>query len=212
MKRLIQLTIETKKQSVELSIKPCPNGKYYWIDAITETGFSLCSDHWQDDRYLKTTQPKNTQLRSPKSIKAEMESVLSAYESKFKEIQNEIILTETTIEARMNGGETLCGPPGHWSIHAPSIKSLQSNECLSWHYHDVFKDSGTITLTVRRNSKGYLRYYANENDLYCAEKLKRLASKDGVKNKNYSFFFYEELNRLVGRPHGNTKAMSGLFK
>jgi hypothetical protein len=91
-----------------------------------------------------------------------------------------------------------------------NVKSIESGKGISWYYHDVFR-SGRIKVLAKRSESGQLQFFAKESELYDLRKLKKLNRQIETEGKTFAFFFYEELKRLIGKNHGPTFQMSGLF-
>jgi len=99
-------------------------------------------------------------------------------------------------------------------IDIKNIKSIESGQVISWYHHNVFNYGKKIDVYVDidESGDGHHAFYAAENDLYNFKALQALSQKDDFKNEKYSFFFYDEVKRLLKQPHNDVKNMSGLFQ
>lgn len=204
MKRLITVPIQGRE--VEITLELELTTRFYFISAVCETGFDLCT---HSHGYFKDHVARNTKLRSLKSIESEQAGILDRYEALIRRDAGEFILFPTTVQGRISG-DTFYGPTSVHFFDAANIHSLQSRQSISWYSHDVF-NQGEIELHVERNKDGQLRFYADENALYDRVKLQALYTSERYTQRQFAFFFYEEVARLVGAPHGDLRAMSGLF-
>lgn len=184
----------------------------YWnIDAVvSETGLRLTNRHYG---ILHSFVDANKRLRAEKSIKAEGDILLRDIELHLiREARKHYIKEYTTTLTTSPGySEYLFGGP--MPIPMCSIRSKQSGECISWHYHDVFKANSPLTVTFYRTAEGQPQVKADENELYDFDKLRDLVESKEFKEQKYSFFFYNEVRRLLNMPfEGDVKAMSGMFR
>ena len=99
---------------------------------------------------------------------------------------------------------------GTFFLKKECIKALESKNPLSWYYHDVFKKLTYIYWDADSGNE-YPKFYLESVKLYHKTKLKSLACKKEFKNKNFAFFFYGEVERLLKRKV-TSQGMSGLFK
>jgi hypothetical protein len=208
----IEACIEGRLQTVILSVEYTPHSRapYYWLSALTETGFDLCNISYG---YFKgSVNMLNTRLRSKKSITNDMLGVLDSLARSVQGIADGIILSERTVTGSINGTEIyLRGVEGVPFTSAANIQSVQSGQVLSWYAHDVFRQ-GTIELTAYRNAEGQLRFKADETMLYDTDKLRALVESEAFKSSKYAFFLYNECRRLLGMPvQGDPARMSGLM-
>jgi hypothetical protein len=206
LSRTTEVLIENKLQPVVLTIEGYTDNAWYYVQAITSTGFNLCTNSYG---YFKYNTSRNTRLRSAKSIEREMNSILDRYEASIRSIADRIILTSRTIAGKISGSDFYGPNTDHW-FNVNNIHSMQSRQSVSWYHHDIF-NQGEIEVFVERNKEGQLRYYADEKKLYNQDKLNQLFKSDAYSKRNFAFFFYDELARLVGAPYNDTRAMSGLF-
>jgi hypothetical protein len=203
MNKTITITeLNGRAQQVKLTLEQL--GDRYFIEAITETCFSLTELH---HGYYKHAIDRNTKLRSAKSIKAEQESILESFAAAMVSNKS-MIITETELKVENKYSETIYSH-GH-VFNLVNVKSVQSGQGISWYHHDVYK-AGPLTLTLKRSPEGQLQAFANETELYDLEKLKALAESKTFIERKFAFFFYDEVNRLLGREYSNPKSMSGLF-
>ncbi len=206
-------TIEDKPHVVTLSVEYNEHARinYYWVSAVTETGLDLCNI--PGFSYLKYTTPRNTRLRSEKSIVTEMYSILERYADAVRSIQDGIVLTERKVTVNISGTDAYgSGIYGLEFFSAASIYSDKSEQVISWYEHDVY-NQGPLEVTVFRNKDGYLRVKADETKLYNTEKLQMLYNSERFQKSELAFFFYNEVRRLLGIPFsGHPSRMSGLFQ
>jgi hypothetical protein len=200
--------IEGKQHQVSLSVSYHPKARCYWIDAITETGFDLCSDNG----YFKSTiELQRTKLRSEASIALVMLGILDSLAEQIRAMQSDIILTSRKASVTIRGVDAYSNIRNALFFSAANIQSKQSGQVLSWYEHDVFKQ-GELVVEAYRTNEGQLRFRADERDLYDLTKLKRLHDSDAFQSSKFAFFFYNECRRLLGIPvTGDAKRMSGLF-
>jgi hypothetical protein len=203
MNKTITITeLNGRAQQVKLTLEQL--GDRYFIEAITETGFNLTDLH---HGYYKHLIERNTKLRSAKSIKAEQESILESFAAAMVSNKS-MIITETQVTVEIRSRDYIYF---HGQIFdLVNVRSAQSGQGISWYYHDVYK-AGPLTLTLKRSSDGQLQAFADETQLYDLEKLKALAESKTFIERGFAFFFYDEVNRLLGREYSNPKSMSGLF-
>jgi hypothetical protein len=206
----VEFNIEGRTQTVQLAIDYTYGiTDYYWVSAITETGFDLCTHSYG---YFKSdVQVRNTRLRSEASIVADMVSVLDDYIYGIQSIEQDIILTEKSLDAKISDTECFIFKSDVHFFPASNIHGAQSGLCLSWHEHDVF-NQGPIVVTAYRTKEGQLLFKADESALYDLSKLKQLMERDAFKSSKLAFFNYNECRRLMGMPvDGDPKRMSGLM-
>lgn len=206
----LTVNIEGKDQCVILAIEYHPSVKnYYYINAITETGFDLCNSNYG---YFNYCCPRlNTRLHSEKSIANDMLFILDCLADSIRNIANDIILSGREVEVTISGTECYAPIPEARFFPASNIRSKQSGSVLSWYEHNVFSQ-GKLMVSVYRQTDGQLRFEADEKQLYDLGKLQFLYGSVAFKESKLAFFFYNECRRLLGIPvTGDASRMSGLM-
>lgn len=205
-----KFNIEGKAHTVTLSVEFNYKAKleYYFVSAITETGFDLCQDSYG---YFKGYVSRNCKLRSEASIVHEMAGIIDSYINAIKQIEHKIIVTTKTISANISGNTCYAWVLGSEFFDACNIYSKESDMVLSWYSHDVFKQ-GKLEVEAYRTESGQLKFRASEKDLYDLDKLNTVYNSDAFQNSKFAFFNYNECRRLLGlKVTGNPKRMSGLM-
>lgn len=115
------------------------------------------------------------------------------------------------IDVRWDSGEDVCLRTGEGSqfITKNILRGLETDELVSWHYHDIYKPITYILWNGKQIGEGH-RFYLPEAELYDMNKLRHLSEGDRYKERRYSFFFYGVVERLLGQPI-SVQGMSGLF-
>lgn len=181
------------------------------IDAIVkETGMSLTNVHYG---LLKNWVKANKRPKASKSIKQELKHVIQDIIETLEDNSRRYFIKEYSFEGKTSFGhnDLVFGIPTG-PVHLASVKSLNSGECVSWHHHDIFRENAPITLHFSRKKDGQPQVHADETELYDFDKLQALADSNDFKEQKFSFFFYNEVKRLLGIPfEDKANAMSGMF-
>jgi len=186
--------IEGKAQIVTMSIEFHPKVReYYWVDALTETGFNLCDSNYG---YYKCAYKIQNVKRSERTIIEDMYDVLQNYINCIHQDAKTIILTKCILTAFISSNTCYVDKLSRFIFSASNIHSKQTGLVVSWHEHDIFKE-GNIELEARRNRDGQLQFFANESTLYDLNKLKRLQNTEAFQTSKYAFMCYDEVNRLI---------------
>jgi hypothetical protein len=154
----------------------------------------------------------NSRLRSPKSIERELLNIVDGFYNYLNKKSDLIIIDSLEVTGKIIGDRIMVLGESFKLYH---VRSLESNLTLSWHNaHDIFNtEKREVRVIAKRESNTSIRYYMKDSDLYDFSKLKKLSESDSFKNRDFTFFRYNELKRLVGIPvDGNIKAISGLFR
>lgn len=182
-----------------------------YINAVMPNGFDLCNIHYG---ILKNKVSLNSRLRSKKSKLNELNQVFNSIVDYFKNLNGLILdhgeIFKTNIKLKSDY-IVIPNLAGENIFKTNSLKSTLSKVPVSWFYHDVYRLNEKIQVTVIRNKKGYLEFFAEDHDLYDLKKLNKLAESENFKVRRYSFFFYDEVLRLTGKPYLDSNNMSGLF-
>lgn len=96
-----------------------------------------------------------------------------------------------------------------YSIKKMNIKTL-NGESISWYDHDVFKKLNYIYWDPDSGSE-YPEFYLEEDKLYSKTKLRKLKRSKNFKERNFAFFNYGLVERLLGL-EPTSEGLSGLFK
>jgi len=154
----------------------------------------------------------NSRLRSPKNIERELLNIVDGFYNYLNKKSDLIIIDSLEVTGKIIGDRIMVLGESFKLYH---VRSLESNLTLSWHNaHDIFNtEKREVRVIAKRESNTSIRYYMKDSDLYDFSKLKKLSESDSFKNRDFTFFRYNELKRLVGIPvDGNIKAISGLFR
>lgn len=179
----------------------------WFIDAITETGYNLSGPSYGLIRYVADA---NKRLKALSSIEQEGNDLLDSLVAAIKISAIKTINKRLIVSHKLSSNEYQFIKGIQFPTHC--IKSKQSGLCISWHKHDVYSDNVTLDIEFIRLESDQLQASADENLLYNKDKLLDLADSIQFKEQKFSFFFYNEVERLLDRPiNGSPKSMSGLF-
>lgn len=198
--------IDGKEHVFKIKLESYPDITKYWFVSIeTDFKLNLCDPSYG---FFKSTLERNTRLRALKSIKADALGILGRITQAVKDLD---LIIDREIEVNISGKDFYYSNSDVMRFNAASnIFSKQSNKVISWYDHDVFKQ-GLLKVHAKRDEDGHLRLYADETQLYDLDKLKALRDSDRFTAKQFAFFNYNEVLRLLGEVNTSTDEMSGLF-
>ncbi len=114
------------------------------------------------------------------------------------------------IQVTDNGGTQVFLPKHSLHVSKENIKMLETDEVVSWYYHDIYNKL-TYVYYDTESPADKPHFYLEAKKLYSVVKLRKLAKTKAFEDRQYSFFFYGIVQKLIGeKPLAS--GMSGLFR